>query len=168
MLLGDFGCITSSGQSELFFFARQNINWVGGALLPQLVERRQCSQCVPLLCAGELEVVLDRRLRQDDNRGLGQGVMDNKLTASLYHLLLEDRRGVAQVRAWEGQQKMWWRNNRALPLGSNLGKIHTGRADTYLKGHFSEKYKMEPPVVAATVALSSLCSSATGSGRSRR
>lgn len=51
-------------------------------------------------CAGELEVVLDRRLMQDDDRGLGQGVTDNKLTASLYHLLLEDRRGVAQVCVW--------------------------------------------------------------------
>lgn len=54
------------------------------------------SQGVASLRPGELEVVLDRRLRQDDNRGLGQGVLDNKLTASLYHLLLEDRRGVAQ------------------------------------------------------------------------
>lgn len=47
--------------------------------------------------AGELEVMLDRRLQQDDNRGLGQGVTDNKLTESLYHLLVEDRRGRAQV-----------------------------------------------------------------------
>lgn len=48
--------------------------------------------------AGELEVVLDRRLQQDDNRGLGQGVTDNKRTASLYNLLLEERGGGAQVR----------------------------------------------------------------------
>nr|XP_046230871.1 alpha-mannosidase 2 isoform X2 [Scatophagus argus] len=54
------------------------------------------SQAVASLRPGELEVVLDRRLQQDDNRGLGQGVTDNKLTASLYHLLLEDRRGVAK------------------------------------------------------------------------
>ncbi|XP_059214046.1 alpha-mannosidase 2 [Centropristis striata] len=54
------------------------------------------SQAVASLRPGELEVVLDRRLQQDDNRGLGQGVTDNKLTASLYHLLLEDRRGGAQ------------------------------------------------------------------------
>ncbi|GLD56879.1 alpha-mannosidase 2 [Lates japonicus] len=54
------------------------------------------SQAVASLRPGELEVVLDRRLQQDDNRGLGQGVTDNKMTASLYHLLLEDRRGGAQ------------------------------------------------------------------------
>uniref|UniRef100_A0A1A8RM34 Alpha-mannosidase n=3 Tax=Nothobranchius rachovii TaxID=451742 RepID=A0A1A8RM34_9TELE len=54
------------------------------------------SQGVASLRSGELEVVLDRRLQQDDNRGLGQGVTDNKLTASLYHLLLEDRVGGAQ------------------------------------------------------------------------
>lgn len=54
------------------------------------------SQAVASLRPGELEVVLDRRLQQDDNRGLGQGVTDNKLTASLYNLLLEDRRGGPQ------------------------------------------------------------------------
>lgn len=54
------------------------------------------SQAVASLRPGELEVVLDRRLKQDDNRGLGQGVTDNKLTASLYQLLLEDRVGGAQ------------------------------------------------------------------------
>uniref|UniRef100_A0A8C5DVQ5 mannosyl-oligosaccharide 1,3-1,6-alpha-mannosidase n=1 Tax=Gouania willdenowi TaxID=441366 RepID=A0A8C5DVQ5_GOUWI len=50
------------------------------------------SQGVASLRPGELELVLDRRLQQDDNRGLGQGVTDNKLTPSVYHLLLEDRR----------------------------------------------------------------------------
>ncbi|KAI3416127.1 hypothetical protein GPALN_005676 [Globodera pallida] len=38
---------------------------------------------------GEMQVMLDRRLAQDDDRGLGQGVEDNLLTESLFHLLLE-------------------------------------------------------------------------------
>ncbi|XP_034096593.1 alpha-mannosidase 2-like isoform X3 [Gymnodraco acuticeps] len=55
------------------------------------------SQGVASLRPGELELVLDRRLQQDDNRGLGQGVTDNKRTSSLYHLLLEERRGGQEV-----------------------------------------------------------------------
>lgn len=53
------------------------------------------SQGAAALRPGQLEVVLDRRLQQDDNRGLGQGVTDNKITASLYRLLLEERGGGA-------------------------------------------------------------------------
>lgn len=48
------------------------------------------SQAVAALKPGVVEVVLDRRLQQDDNRGLGQGVTDNKRTESLFHLLLEE------------------------------------------------------------------------------
>ena len=40
---------------------------------------------------GVLEVVLDRRLSMDDNRGLGHGVMDNKVTLSSFRLLVEHR-----------------------------------------------------------------------------
>uniref|UniRef100_A0A915DCI5 Alpha-mannosidase n=1 Tax=Ditylenchus dipsaci TaxID=166011 RepID=A0A915DCI5_9BILA len=38
---------------------------------------------------GWMEVMLDRRLVSDDDRGLGQGVLDNLLTQSQFHLLVE-------------------------------------------------------------------------------
>ena len=39
--------------------------------------------------SGQLEVMLDRRLMQDDNRGLFQGVQDNRVTPHHFVLLLE-------------------------------------------------------------------------------
>lgn len=44
-----------------------------------------------MLPSGVMEVMLDRRLSQDDSRGLGQGVRDSKKTPSRFKLLIENR-----------------------------------------------------------------------------
>ncbi|CAG0902213.1 unnamed protein product [Darwinula stevensoni] len=43
------------------------------------------------LASGQLEVMQDRRFSRDDNRGLGQGVKDNRPTRLSFSLLLEKR-----------------------------------------------------------------------------
>ncbi|KAK6018266.1 glycosyl hydrolase family 38 protein [Ostertagia ostertagi] len=58
---------------------------------------------VSSLKAGQLEVMLDRRLAQDDERGLFQGVTDNHRTLSRFRLLVEplsppDNKNLAQER----------------------------------------------------------------------
>ena len=48
--------------------------------------------------SGQLEIMLDRRLMQDDNRGLFQGVQDNKVTPHHFVLLLERQIPGSKVR----------------------------------------------------------------------
>lgn len=49
---------------------------------------------VASLKAGDVEIMLDRRLSYDDGRGLGQGVLDNRQTLSMFYLSLEHRQKV--------------------------------------------------------------------------
>jgi hypothetical protein len=46
-------------------------------------------ECVMLSSPGSLEVILDRRLAQDDWRGLGEGLIDNVPVSSEFVLLFE-------------------------------------------------------------------------------
>lgn len=48
---------------------------------------------------GHIEVMLDRRLNQDDNLGLGQGVLDNKLTRHLFRILVERKTQPCQAQS---------------------------------------------------------------------
>lgn len=48
-----------------------------------------CAECVVLSSPGSLEVILDRRLTQDDWRGLGEGLIDNVPVSSEFVLLFE-------------------------------------------------------------------------------
>ena len=47
---------------------------------------------VSSMASGQIEIMQDRRLLQDDNRGLGQGVTDNLLTNHLFTFVLEKKK----------------------------------------------------------------------------
>lgn len=49
------------------------------------------------LKSGEIEIMQDRRLNQDDERGLGQGVLDNRLVMNIFKIVLESRESCKQL-----------------------------------------------------------------------
>ncbi|TRY68325.1 hypothetical protein TCAL_04678 [Tigriopus californicus] len=55
------------------------------------------------MAPGQIEIMLDRRLMQDDNRGLFQGVTDNHVTPHVFYLLLERKLGNCQDEAKDPQ-----------------------------------------------------------------
>uniref|UniRef100_A0AAY5EQE6 Alpha-mannosidase n=1 Tax=Electrophorus electricus TaxID=8005 RepID=A0AAY5EQE6_ELEEL len=99
------------------------------------------------LKSGQLEVIMDRRLNQDDNRGLGQGVLDNKITANSFRLLLEPRNSAQEVTTRE--------NNAPFSYPSLLSHISC----TYLNHPLIQMATSVDPALLTPVPHSPLTSS---------
>ncbi|MCP9260634.1 Alpha-mannosidase [Dirofilaria immitis] len=89
------------------------------------------------LASGQMDVMLDRRLNQDDGRGLFDGVTDNKKTTSSFRLLFEvpyqniPVNAKARVTAYHSAQAYERMLSLLYPPVVMLDNVNKGYADNY-------------------------------------
>lgn len=73
----------------------------GGIYIEDNLWRLTLFTALPLggssLKSGEIEIMQERRLNQDDERGMGQGVLDNRPTLNIFKIVLESRESCRQL-----------------------------------------------------------------------
>lgn len=94
------------------------------------------------LATGELEIMQDRRLAYDDQRGLGQGVLDNKPVLHIYRLVLEKIVGCSRPSEAHPASYLTSAGHRALQsLLDPLDKfIYTENEWTGAQKHFGQNH----------------------------
>lgn len=98
---------------------------------------------------GYLEVMLDRRTLYDDNRGMGEGVVDNQLTQQKYWMVLEqmiDDRATTQTHEYENPSNFVQQMSNTLnyPVNMFLVERQQRSADITIAATY-EPFKMHFP-----------------------
>ncbi|UJR31177.1 hypothetical protein I4U23_018684 [Adineta vaga] len=89
---------------------------------------------VASLKSGVVDVFLDRRLTRDDNRGVGQGVTDNREVISTFKLLFEPRQTAADLTSLTGYPTLL-AHHQSMEL---LYPIHVLQTTSNLRIHQNE------------------------------